>query len=188
MDSIKIIAGDLAALKETYTRQGCVKLPDCLDPSVKNLLTSSFNQSFEKRFILDDLSSEHTLTNPLLKTKLQFIFNTPEFLQKMSEITGNKIKQSKQRVYFTDSTCISLPWHDDSYDKDGRVAAIRFELSDAAYEGGDFLFKDQKREYKFEHLHLGESVLFKIEYDKYFHMVSPVTQGIRKSLIVFLCE
>jgi predicted 2-oxoglutarate/Fe(II)-dependent dioxygenase YbiX len=106
----------------------------------------------------------------------------------MTEITGFQITLTKQRLYYVDQTCVPLPWHDDSYDKDGRVAAIRFELSDAPYEGGDFVFKDEKDEYKFEHLQLGESVLFKVEFNKCFHQVSSVLKGRRKSLVVFLCE
>lgn len=187
MSSLKIISADLQPYIQIYKSQGCVRLPDSLDRAVLDLLTNSFKEKFEKRFILDDLSSEYTLTNPLLKTKLNYIFNSPQFLLKMSELTGAQITFTKQRLYYVDQTCVPLPWHDDSYDKDGRIAAIRFELSDAAYEGGAFFFKDEEKVYTFEQFQLGESVLFKVEFGTCFHQVSSVLKGQRKSLVVFLC-
>lgn len=187
MNALILGPGDLHNYKEGYQEQGCVQISSCLEPSVLKLLLSSFDQGFEKRFILDNESSEFSLTNPLLKYKLDVIFNDPEFLKLMSLLTGGLIRFTKQRLYYIDSSCTSLPWHDDSYDKDGRVAAIRFELSDS-YEGGDFLFKDEKSSHTFKNLQSGDAVLFKIEYEKCFHMVSPVLEGTRRSLIVFLCE
>jgi hypothetical protein len=188
MKCLNINSSTLEGLKETYRRQGCVKILNCLSPSVLNLLTNSFQQKFEKRFILDDLSSEYSLTNPLLQTKINFIFNLPEFLSQMSEIIGVSIRFTKQRLYYVDSTCESLLWHDDSYDQDGRVAAIRYELSEESYEGGSFQFKDDKHEHLFECFKLGDAVLFKVEFNKIFHQVLPISRGSRRSLIVFLCE
>lgn len=188
MDCLNIDSRILPELKAAYQCQGCIEITNCLNPSVLNLLTNSFQHNFEKRFILDELSSEYSLANPLLSTKINFIFNTPEFLSLMSEIIGVSIRFTKQRLYYVDSTCEPLLWHDDSYDKDGRVAAMRFELSEEAYEGGGFQFKDDRNYHLFENLELGEAILFKVELNKCFHAVLPVLKGCRRSLIVFLCE
>lgn len=178
----------LDQLKDDFQKHGIIKIPAVLEPSVFKLLQSGFEQPFEKRLILDENSSEFTLNNLLLKTKIHFLFNTPEFLSLMSVLIGVKVISSKQRLYYTDPTCVSLPWHDDSYEQDGRVASLRFELSIESYEGGEFSFKGPSGSQTFAQLQLGEALLFKIEHEKCFHQVHLLKKGNRRSLIVFLCQ
>src|SRR6187402_3095780 len=106
MNSLKISSGDISFLQATYKHQSCVQLPVCLVPEVLTLLTSSFKQNFEKRTILLD-STEYTLSNALLKLNLDVIFNSPQFLAIMSEISGQTIRFTRQRLYYLDSDCIS---------------------------------------------------------------------------------
>lgn len=185
---MRVIKTDLSPYKDEFQKNGCVKLPVFLNQIILDLLKNGFANQPTKRFLLNEASTEFTFLEPILVTKLNVIFNDPDYLEGMSAIIGNKINFSKQRLSFIDSTCTSLPWHDDSYGNDKRLAAIRFELSDGPFQGGEFLYRNDGGEYKFSNLSFGESVLFKIETHAADHMVTPVTEGIRKSLSMFLCE
>jgi hypothetical protein len=185
---MRVIHKNLQPFKDEYQRNGCVKLPSFLNPLILDLLKNGFSGEAEKRFILNDSSTEYTFCDHRLVTKLNIIFNDPEFLTAISDLIGKKVNFTKQRLYYIDPDCISLPWHDDSYGKDTRVAAMRFELSDGPYEGGDFLFRSKAGEFQFCKLNFSESVIFKIDIGDADHMVTAVTSGIRKSLAMFLCE
>ena len=184
---MRVIKTDLSPYKEELHKNGCVKLPIFLNQIILDLLKNGFSNQSTKRFLLNETSTEFSFQEPILVTKLDIIFNDPDYLEGISSILGTKVNFSKPRLSFIDSSCTSLPWHDDSYDNDKRLAAIRFELSDGPYKGGEFLYRNDHGEYKFSNLSFGEAVLFKIETRVADHMVTPVTEGIRKSLSMFLC-
>jgi hypothetical protein len=185
---MRVVQKDLSPYKEEFIKNGCVRLPSFLNPIIIELLKKGFSENIEKRDLLDGDSTEYTICQSMTVLKLDVAFNDPEYLTCMSEFIGRPIKSAKHRLSYIDPTCVSLPWHDDSYSKDTRIAAIRFELSDGPYEGGDFLFRSDAGEFRFNNLQFGEAVIFKIEHRKADHMVTQVTSGVRKSLSMFLCE
>jgi predicted 2-oxoglutarate/Fe(II)-dependent dioxygenase YbiX len=65
------------------------------------------------------------------------------------------------------------------------MIALRIELSRKPYEGGNFYFKKGETIHVAKDLHFGDAVLFKVVSNKYYHRVDPVTQGERRSIIIF---
>lgn len=185
---MKILSENLPTF-EDYDRENCLYIPGFFNSHFIALLQSFFSREFIKRISLEE-ATEYLLVDKVLKFKLLMIFNQPDFLDTMSAIVGARVSFTRMRLYYVDSTCNNLDWHDDSYSKDNRIAALRIELSDSPYEGGDFLFKDKKDSeiLTFKTHNPGDALLFKVEVGRYLHMVTPVISGTRKSIIVFLCS
>jgi hypothetical protein len=184
---MRIVQKDISGYKDLYLRDHCVRLPSFLNPLALDLLRDGFKYESDKRPLLKGVSSEITIIDKIICFKLQVMLNDPEYLDALSILVGKKVCRTTHRLYYNDVTCAHLPWHDDSIEKDLRIASIRFELSESPYEGGEFLFRSSdNKERVFKDLKFGEAVLFEIEYGKYEHMVTPVTQGQRRSLSMFL--
>jgi len=187
---LQLSVGEKKLLNQQYLAQGALKLPSCLAPPVLQFLNNSFNQKFVKSvFENEERSTEFTLYDRFVAQKIHVIFNAPDCLKDFSELIGTEIKLARYRLFWNDSTCRELDWHDDSYENDGRVAGIRYELSSLPYQGGAFEFEDKKKEMivSYSGLALGEAVLFKVEPQRYFHRVSKMIEGKRQSLVLFLC-
>lgn len=145
--------------------------------------------NYAQASILDGRSSEFRLTDVAKIMKIELIFNNPELLNDFSQILGTKITSTNQRVYYVDESCQHLEWHDDSHEKKNRIAALRVELSQEEYEGGDLLIKDvaSGEISTFSNMKLGEGVLFKVKHGELLHMVTPIKgPHKRKSFILFL--
>lgn len=178
---------NLLPYKNELITNGCVKLPSFFNENFISLIVKGYSLEEKKRDLLDGYSNEVSVMDKVFNARVSIALNSPEFLDTISNLLDIKIRIAKHRVYYIDKDCISLPWHDDSYAKDSRVAAMRFELSDQAYSGGDFLFRHNENEFRFNNLQFGESVLFKVKSDIMYHKVESVTAGKRKSLSIFLC-
>ncbi len=178
---------NLLNFKDEFMANGCVKLPVFFNETFISLLVKGYSLEEKKRDLLEGYSSEVSVMDKVFNARVSIALNSAEFRESISNLLDIKIKLTKHRVYYIDKDCISLPWHDDSYAKDNRVAAMRFELSDEQYSGGDFLFRNNGQEFKFNNLSFGESVIFKVQSDIMYHKVESVTSGKRKSLSIFLC-
>jgi hypothetical protein len=177
---------DVSATAGSIAQMGWARLPGLLRPQAAAFVNRAFDRKFEKREILNG-ATEHTLVDLAYLARMQVLFNSPDFLTLMSQALGAQVALCKLRVYWCDSQCQELDWHDDSYSKDPRVAALRFEWSES-YEGGRFHFKDLStgEDQVLPQLSRGEAHLFRVVPGKFIHRVEKVTTGVRRSLIVFL--
>jgi hypothetical protein len=178
---------NLQAAADHIKEHGWTKLPVFLPSNVSGFIDKGFKLSFEKREILDG-ATEYTLVDKIFLLKLSVIFNNREFLSLMSRLLGKPVKYTKQRVYWNNSECQELGWHDDNSAKELRVGVIRFEWSDSPYKGGDVHFRDdfKNKEVVLDPIEKGESYFMDIQLGRYFHRLDKVRAGQRKSLIIFL--
>ena len=184
---MSIITKDILNSKEEFHKNGCVKLHSLFSDPFLSILKNGYSLETEKRSLLENHSSEITVIDKVLNARISIILNSPEFIKLISDFTNENILKAKHRLYYIDNTCVSLPWHDDSYSSDNRVAAMRLELSDEIYTGGDFVFRNENSEHRFSNLKFGEAVIFKVQSQKMYHKVESVLDGKRKSLSLFLC-
>lgn len=161
---------------------------EVLRPEVMIFLKKSMNKKFTLTSLLNGTSSEYRLDDKATKFKLNLMFNHHDILNDFSRILGTPIKSTNQRLYYVDKSCHHLDWHDDSHEENHRIAALRIELSDNEYNGGDLLIKDMATHTmtRYSNIKLGQGVLFKISYGKIYHKVEPIIgAGKRMSFIIF---
>jgi hypothetical protein len=173
-------------LKEQYEKDGIILIKQFFDESFLERLETYFTLNFKKTTVMKECN-EFLLEDEVAGLKLSYIFNTDQFIRPISNLTGTP-KECIARMYYNDNTCNNLTWHDDSYAGAGRFAAIRIEFSKNDYSGGEFLFKDRvsEKQTEYSNLNYGDAVLFKVKSNQYYHMVNPVLEGTRRSLIIFL--
>jgi len=183
---------ELSKYQKQLSKEGVCVLTNIIPEDLLFLLSTYFQKrEFEKRLILQDTASEFTLKEGPANDKLTAFFNQKKIHNLFSDITGEKIRYITQRLYYNTIETVPLGWHIDTredHTKTDRIAALRLELSDSPYTGGQFeieMAKDKKL--LFPQLEYGQAIIFKIEKD-FQHRVTQVESGIRKSLNLFICK
>lgn len=178
--------------QKILTSEGVCLLDNIIPEDLLFLLSTYFQKrEFEKRWILQDTASEFSLKLGHSNEKLTAYFNQKKIHKIFSDITGENIRYITQRLYYNTNETVPLGWHIDTREDDtqtDRVAALRLELSDAPYTGGEFEIEmNKEKTLKFSQLKYGQAIIFKIE-KQFQHRVTQVESGVRKSLNLFICK
>jgi hypothetical protein len=137
----------------------------------------------------EGIGSDSTLSNPELSFKLNFLFNSKEFIDFGKRIlNNNQITKTQNRLFYLDNTYKEgLTWHTDA-SKIERYGAIRIDLTEEAIAGGTFQFRNKKTKevlFSIPSMRLNQACLFKIDKNQYEHRVLPVISNRRVSLIIW---
>ena len=184
----------IETVRSEISIHGHAVLTDILSSHFLTYLETIFSSSnFKLHSILDSKdtssSTENTLKEIITNKKIELLLNTKQNCDYLSKLLDLKIKKIKHRLYFTTQKDLNLYWHDDSHSTDNRFAAMRFELSQNKYVGGEFRFKNitNDRMYEYGCLEYGDAILFRIKKGQFYHMVEPLMSSEnRYSLILFL--
>jgi hypothetical protein len=139
--------------------------------------------------IQKDIGADLTLSNHNIYYKLNFLFNSKEFINFGRQLLNNdSITKTSFRLFLLDNTCgPGLDWHTDAT-KVNRFAAIRVELSETPYSGGKFQLRNKKSKeilFTLDGLKVNQACLFKIDYEQFEHRLLAVTSKSRSSLIIW---
>lgn len=166
-----------------------IELEKLLDENILNFLKDLFDRDdFKKADLLKGTSTELNLQNTVISMKLIMLFTRSEFLSFASKAIGKEVVNVETRVYYQDRHSKGLIWHNDKLNE-RRIGAIRIDLSEDEYQGGDFLIRTRGEKDligRVKSKGFGKTLIFRIEEDLE-HMVTNVEgEGIRRSLVIFL--
>jgi 2-oxoglutarate-Fe(II)-dependent oxygenase superfamily protein len=129
---------DLDALRNTFTRQHCVKLPGFIEPALLHHIHRLVSNAEFAEFAHDDIASELLMAAGVCTGVLDFLVNDPRLFAFVREATGClPIRAFVGRVYRRyPGTHHHDSWHDDLGRQ--RMVGMSVNLSADQYEGGTF--------------------------------------------------
>ena len=170
---------DVERLRCEFEENHFVMLRDLLDPQLLSLVLSHFERGQWRDSVESGFYSECVLENCAAPALLQFVSNTPKFLETISEITGcdaltwfvGRVYRMRPNIDHTDK------WHDD--DADGRLIGMSVNLSPRGFEGGLFQMREAKSRrmlVEIANTGLGDAIFFRLSHD-FQHRVTEVPGG-----------
>ena len=174
---------DVQRFRSQFEEKHFVKLPGLLDPQLLSLVLSYIVQGQWQESAELGFYSESILENCAAPGLLQFVGNTPKFLETISEITRcdaltwfvGRVYRMRPNIDHTDK------WHDD--DADGRLIGMSLNLSPRGFEGGLFQMREAKSRrmlVEIANTGLGDAILFRLSHD-FQHRVTEVRTGAPKT-------
>lgn len=171
---------DVAALRSRFEMAHWVLIPAMLDPQLHSLVLSSIEQGHwrERKYERSGYHYEAVLEAGTAVNILQFISNTPRFLETIGEITGfGSLTWFEGRVYrMKPGAGHTTRWHDDY--KDGRLIGMSLNLSARIFQGGLFQMRERKSRrmvVEIGNTGLGDAILFRISKDLEHHLTGVPT-------------
>ena len=168
---------------QVFLRHRAIECRDLLDP---DLLASLLDRCRRGSFVVDHvdrLGSREVESPQRVGAALNIMLSRPAFLRWVEAVTGrHDLHRVEGRVVQTRANGLdALDWHNDTHDDaaGARRLGITVNLSDSAYEGGDFelrLAGTHAMLTRYRHDHVGNALIFDIAGDLE-HRVLPVLSG-----------
>jgi len=174
---------DVDALRETFDRQHCVKLPGFVEPQLLRQVHRLVAEAAFSEFVHDGIASELLMAAGVCTGVLDFLVNDPRLFEFIRAITGcAPIRAFVGRVY---RRCPGTDHHDSWHDDLGRqrMIGMSVNLSAEPYDGGTFeirRFGGDTLIASLPNVGFGDAILFRIA-DGLEHQVTDVRGAVPKT-------
>ena len=176
-------AEQLPALRTAFDRQGCVRLPDCLDIGVLEEVAAGLATAAFPRRDHGRIGTEGCMEANALLARLLFAANDPGLFAQVRAISGcGEIGCFDGRVYRLDPTRADHDsWHTDLGDH--RLVAMSINLGSEPYAGGALQIRDTETGailHQEADLGPGDAVLFRLG-RRFQHRVTQVEGAVPRT-------
>jgi 2OG-Fe(II) oxygenase superfamily len=165
---------DVDTLRDTFSRDHCVKLPGFIEPTLLRQIHRLVASAEFAEFVHEGIASELKMAVGVCSSVLDFLVNDPRLFAFIREVTAcPPIRGFAGRVYRRyPGTHHHDSWHDDLGHH--RMVGMSVNLSAGAYEGGTFEIRRVNSDSAIAalpNLGLGDAILFRID-EGFEHQVS----------------
>jgi hypothetical protein len=174
---------DVDALRETFDRQHCVKLPGFIEPPLLRQVHRLVAEAEFSEFVHEGIASELLMAAGVCTGVLDFLVNDPRLFAFIRAITAcAPIRAFVGRVY---RRCPGTGHHDSWHDDLGRqrMIGMSINLSADRYDGGTFeirRFGTDTLIAALPNVGFGDAILFRIA-DGLEHQVTDVRGAVAKT-------
>jgi hypothetical protein len=174
---------DVGALRDTFDRQHCVKLPGFIDPPLLQQLHRLVAAAAFAEFVHEGIASELQMAAGVCTGVLDFLVNDPRLFAFIQAVTAcPPIRAFVGRVY---RRCPGTDHHDSWHDDLGRqrMIGMSVNLSAEPYEGGTFQIRRFNADTliaSLPNVGFGDAILFRIA-DGLEHQVTAVRGAVPKT-------
>jgi hypothetical protein len=174
---------DVAALRDTFDRQHCVKLTGFIEPRLLQQIHRLVAAATFAEFVHEGIASELQMSAGVCTGVLDFLVNDPRLFAFIQAVTAcAPIRAFIGRVY---RRCPGTDHHDSWHDDLGRqrMIGMSVNLSAGAYEGGTFeirRFNAARLIASVPNVGCGDAILFRIA-DGLEHQVTAVRGAVPKT-------
>jgi hypothetical protein len=172
---------EIASLKEVFERDLVCVIPQLIEARLHPIIESFFNSTLVQQSNFEhpeSIGREIRFANPKMAIFFDSIFNNPEFLAMMSELTGQSLIRSFGRS-FEIQPGDEFQWHGDA-SSHIRSAGFSLNLSPNPYEGGEFEIRPKADHSRTTTIKTGylDLHLFKVNNVLYEHRICEVKGSI----------
>ena len=159
------VNGTIAPLRDAFSRQHYIRLPQFIEPSLLAIVANRIEQGEFVDRTHHGIGKESCLVPGVATSALQFVFNDQRLLEVVGEIAGcGAVRSFDGRVYrMAPNTGHYDSWHSDA--AEDRLVAVSVNLSREPYEGGVLEIRQASSTDQIEavsNIGFGNAIMFRI--------------------------